>query len=312
MATQNPTLYLSSFFGEQDVVIDGSVPSDFNVISALVRRITENHIPGSDAELFTNAVLTRERAAPTLVGNGVALPHARIDGLSRPYMALGVYPKGLPSPEGDEPIRLVFLLLVPEQQPSRYLQILRALANLLQDHESVDRLVAMDDPDEIMNFIRRSEMRLPDYICAGDLMEEVTMLLPDTAPIGDALDAFMLQGKGEIPIVDAERKPVGVVDSRALLACFVPRGALRIFRNRTFSHDETMEALSARVRESHRQCVTTEMRTDFCSCTVDTPAREVAALLGDSNALKCYVTDRAGRLAGVIRLAGFFRRILKD
>ena len=312
MATETNAVYLSGFFSEEDIVFDQTVPSAYNMIHALVGLLVANHLPGFKAETIVDAVLRRERLSPTVVGEGVALPHARIEGIERPYLALGVYPAGLPTPEGGKPVQLVFLLLVPEHQPARYLQILRALANLLREPGSAERLAAMRDSAEVMRFLRRSEMKLPDYICAGDLMSAESDALREDEPLSDALDRFMDLDKVELPIVDAAGRLIGAVDTHALLGCFIPKGFRKLFPTLKNTPANTMEPLAERLRQTRGTKVREAMNPDVCTCLVDTPAREIAADLAERNAVKAYVVDKDGRLIGVIPLAQFFRRILRD
>ena len=311
MAEAN-AIYLSAFFSEADIVIEQTVPSFYNMIHALVGLVVANHLPGVKAEPIVDAVLRRERVSPTVVGEGVSLPHARIEGIERPYLALGVYPAGIPSAETEKPVRLVFLLLVPEHQPARYLQILRALANLLREPGAVDRIAAMGDADEIMRFLRRSELKLPEYICAGDLMTASPESLSANAPLAGALESFMAGDKVELPIVDDDGRLVGAVDTHAMLGCFIPKGLRKLFPGAKGDLDSNMAALAQRLRDAHRTRVRDAMNTDVCTCQVDTPAREIAAELAERNAVKCYVLDKEGRLIGVIPLAQFFSRILRD
>lgn len=312
MATEANSVYLSSFFSEADVVIEKTVPSVFNLVHALVGRLAANHLPGVDPAPIVDAVLRRERAARTVVGEGVALPHARIEGLSRPYLALGVYPAGIPAPEGEAPVRLVFLLLVPESQPARYLQILRALSGLLREPGMAERLARAGSAEEVMRLLRRNERRLPDYICAGDLMDADPERLRAAEPLSAALEAFMAEEQTELPIVDEEGRLVGAVDSRALLGSFIPHGFRKLFPALQSAPAPTLGALAERLREAHRTRVCEVMNVDLCTCSPETPAREVAADLAERNVTRCYVLDAARRLVGVVTLAGFFRRILKD
>ncbi len=312
MDTEANSVYLSSFFSAADVVVGREAPSEFNLIHTLVGRLAANHLPGVDPAPIVDAVLRRERASRTVVGEGVALPHARIAGLDRPWLALGVYPEGIPSPEGGAPLRLVFLLLVPESQPARYLQILRALANLLREPGMAGRLAGVASGEEAMRLLRRSERRLPDYICADDLMDPADARLRAAEPLSAALEAFMAGGETELPIVDEEGRLVGTVDSRALLGCFIPTGFRKLFPVLQRSPAPTMGALAERLREASRIRVAEGMNTDVCTCTAETPAREIAADLAERNATHCYVLDGGRRLVGVVTLSGFFRRILKD
>lgn len=312
MAEEKNSIYLSSFFSEEDIVFDKTVPSQFNLLHDLVERVVRNHLPDVRAESILDEVLHRERCSPTVIGNGIALPHARIVGLDKPYIALGIYPAGIRPSEKEDPVKLVFLLLVPQSQPARYLQILRSLSNLFRDKDTVDRLAYSESPEHVMQFLRRSEMKLPDYICAGDLMSSVYDRLGVDEPLSKALDSFMLNDKLEIPIVDEHSRLAGAVEVHALLECFVPKGLRRFFPRLQENPAPTMEVLADCMHKAHSIPAKHAMKTDVCTCHVDTPAREIAADMAEQNATICYVVDKDKHLIGVVPLTQFFRRILKD
>ncbi|MCC6551883.1 MAG: cation:proton antiporter [Polyangiaceae bacterium] len=100
-----------------------------------------------DARRFAEAVLRREELAGTGVGDGVAFPHAEVEGLTDPALAFGRSRAGLDfdAPDG-EPARLVFLLLTPPREFDRELKLLAELARLLTRDEV--RRGLLDAPDE--------------------------------------------------------------------------------------------------------------------------------------------------------------------
>ncbi len=304
-------VYVSSFFSEEDIVIETIVPSVFNLVTMLVERLATNHLPDLDRASIVDAVLRRERTAPTVVGDGVAMPHARIEGISRPYMALGVFPSGVSMVEGEPPVKLVFLLLVPASQPARYLQVLRALANLLRLPGAVKKLAAMTSTHDVMQFMRRSELKLPAYICAGDLMT-TEVALRASEPLAHALDRLMETERSEFAVVDEDNRLVGTIGTHALLKSFVPKGFRKLLPAFLTGKINPMESLAKLIQATKCSPIADVMDLPECVCGIDTPAREIAADLGEKNALKCYVLDDEKHLLGVITLAGFFRRILKD
>lgn len=89
------------------------------------------------------AVLAREAVMSTGMGDGLAIPHARIDGLNRPILAVGVSKIGVDfnSPDG-EPATLIFLILTPQQDNSAQIEILADLARIFRDPDA--RRVAQD------------------------------------------------------------------------------------------------------------------------------------------------------------------------
>jgi Kef-type K+ transport system membrane component KefB/mannitol/fructose-specific phosphotransferase system IIA component (Ntr-type) len=80
------------------------------------------------------AVLERERIAPTGLGDEVAIPHAAVEGLTKPLLALGLSPHGIDfdAPDG-RPARLVFLLLIPPKAYEQEVRILASIARAVYD-----------------------------------------------------------------------------------------------------------------------------------------------------------------------------------
>ncbi|SVE42194.1 uncharacterized protein METZ01_LOCUS495048, partial [marine metagenome] len=86
-------------------------------------------------------LLTRETSLSSYLGEGVALPHARVK-MKRPYaLAIGRCPAGLSfdGKETYEEVRFVFLLLANEKAKN-YLSFLAALARNFQDKAVMDHL----------------------------------------------------------------------------------------------------------------------------------------------------------------------------
>jgi PTS system nitrogen regulatory IIA component len=92
----------------------------------------------------------REKLGSTGLGQGVAIPHARIKGLAKAVAAF-VRPK-LPiqfdSPD-DDPVGCFFVLLVPAQATEQHLQILANVAQMLSNAQFRDRLGESKSQDEI-------------------------------------------------------------------------------------------------------------------------------------------------------------------
>jgi PTS system nitrogen regulatory IIA component len=87
-----------------------------------------------DADLVTSEILKREELGSTGMGGGVAIPHARILGLSRPFGILAQLKKAIDFAAIDEkPVDIVFMLLLPGAQESEQLNVLASVARRLRD-----------------------------------------------------------------------------------------------------------------------------------------------------------------------------------
>ncbi len=86
-------------------------------------------------------LLERERLGSTGLGHGIALPHARVAGVTE---ARGAFVQLQSAADFDaldqQPVDLVFGLLVPEEATEEHLQLLAKLATLFSDQAFCQRL----------------------------------------------------------------------------------------------------------------------------------------------------------------------------
>lgn len=112
---------------------------------------------GLDARLVHDAVLERERLGSTGVGEGVAIPHARIETLSRPVAGFARLLEPADFEAIDErPADLIFMLLAPTDSGADHLRALARAArvfrqerirNALRQAQSAETVLAILAPD---------------------------------------------------------------------------------------------------------------------------------------------------------------------
>jgi mannitol/fructose-specific phosphotransferase system IIA component (Ntr-type) len=87
--------------------------------------------------------------APTGLGDEVAIPHAQVEGLTKPVVALGLSPAGIDfdAPDG-RPARIVFLLLLPPKAYEREVRVLAALARSVFDDAAREALLGATSSED--------------------------------------------------------------------------------------------------------------------------------------------------------------------
>jgi nitrogen PTS system EIIA component len=107
-----------------------------------------------DANLVRMALLKREDLGSTGTGGGVAIPHARIADLKKPFGTLVRLKQAIDFDAIDgEPVDIVFLLLLPAQSGDP-LNALASVARRLRDPESLRRLRGAADDAELYRAIQ--------------------------------------------------------------------------------------------------------------------------------------------------------------
>ncbi len=96
---------------------------------------------GVDPRTTFEAVLLRERLSGTGVGEGVAIPHARVQGLTRPVAGFARLETPVEFDALDErPCDLIFMLLAPAERGGDHLKALARVSRFLKRADIRDRL----------------------------------------------------------------------------------------------------------------------------------------------------------------------------
>jgi PTS system nitrogen regulatory IIA component len=96
---------------------------------------------GIEAATVTAAVNDREQLGSTGFGHGVAIPHAKIDGLAQIYCLFARLGEPVDYKAIDgRPVDLVFLLLSPPNAGAEHLKALAAISRVTRDAATLERL----------------------------------------------------------------------------------------------------------------------------------------------------------------------------
>jgi PTS system nitrogen regulatory IIA component len=108
-----------------------------DAVRALLDALVESKaMPAGLLERALEGVLERERLGSTAIGNGVAVPHARVDELERFAVAFGHSADGIEFRALDgEPVYEVFLVLAPSGAAAEYLELMQQITRLVQDED---------------------------------------------------------------------------------------------------------------------------------------------------------------------------------
>jgi two-component system sensor histidine kinase KdpD len=106
------------------------------------------------------ALLKREQQGGTFVGDQVAIPHARIDGLQQSFVALGVCRSGIQDAQTGHVVQIMILLLSPTEPPERHVETLGIISRLVRDDQLLKEVLAAKKPIDIIKVIPLLEKRI--------------------------------------------------------------------------------------------------------------------------------------------------------
>ena len=301
------SLSLGSFFSADDILVHQENSSRNQVICTLLAHLTKGH-GIQNVEAYYNAIIEREEASDTVVSNGLAIPHARLENLQRPYVAIATSEKGIVFTEDKAPVHLVLLVLIPREQLGLYLQIIRALASVLRDPEAAQTAAKFKTPEEVMRFLEHGGMVLPDYVCAADMMNDTFNSLRDNDNLKTAIDTFIHKQISEIPVLDRDGDMVGIVSADALLKVCLPDYLLWMS---DLSPIINFEPFANVLHNEQNSWLSEILSGDFAAVQMASPAISVAGEMTRRNASICYVLN-GKRLMGTIDLPLFLNKVFRE
>ena len=120
---------LGDFVDDARVVVDLDVASRKRLFEQMAKLAVARGDDGPDLDSVLRALTRREKLGCTGIGNGIALPHGRIDGFQNPVVAIARLKTAIPydAPDGA-PVWLAVCLLAPVCANGIHLRLLAALA----------------------------------------------------------------------------------------------------------------------------------------------------------------------------------------
>lgn len=95
-----------------------------------------------------NELLKRETESSTFFNEGVAFPHVRVTGIRNPLLALGITPQGISDVQTETPVKLIFLIIAPKEDPNIQIRILGMVSRLARNETFVEQMLRSDSSEK--------------------------------------------------------------------------------------------------------------------------------------------------------------------
>ena len=112
---------------------------------------------GINSRTLLENLIKREKLGSTAVGNGIAIPHANINAIDRPFVFVSTLVNGLDFNSTDDlPVDIIFLLIAPDNKGSEHLQALALISRLLRNKELTTKLRGCKSAESALAVISQS------------------------------------------------------------------------------------------------------------------------------------------------------------
>jgi nitrogen PTS system EIIA component len=141
-----------------DLIYPATVRAKLNVDSKKALLVQAGHIAASalglDSAEVTEGLIERERLGSTGFGSGVALPHARIAGISGVRGLFFQLARSIDFDAVDSaPIDLAFIMLSPVDAGAEHLKALARVSRYLRDETQLKRLRGAESADALYTLL---------------------------------------------------------------------------------------------------------------------------------------------------------------
>ncbi len=159
---RDTSIRLTDAIREDRIILDLEATDAPGAIAEIIQRAATADVP-LEKRALTDQILARERSLSTYLGQGLAVPHARVEGLKSP---VAIFARSKPGiyfgPKPEDRAGLLFVLLTPSSQPRAQVRLLARIASLRESDYVWERLGDAADAAQVLDAIRSGEeMAIP-------------------------------------------------------------------------------------------------------------------------------------------------------
>ncbi len=150
------------FLSKKAILADIKTSKKEDIVKELVDALVgAGDIEKNSRNKIIDALMERESLGSTAIGQGIAIPHAKTDCVSKLVGAFGLSKKGVDFDSLDgEPVYIFFLLAAPQDSAGPHLKALARISRLFKDKYFRDNLRACEDDKAILKTIAQEDEKL--------------------------------------------------------------------------------------------------------------------------------------------------------
>lgn len=280
-----------------------------DLLRSMVHRLIGHHCPDGEHPDLESRVLERiverEERGATVLGRGVACPHALVPGFPGVGIAVARLRTSLDFGAAER-VDLVFLVVGNRTRASVMLKVLAEIARLASDRQVVSGLRAQQTPERLAGALKAQFHDIGIDLQAQDVMRDPHVYLTPDLPLTHVVREMLRYNVDAMGIVDGGHRLIGEVTSDLLFKLGLPEFFTQL---KSVSFIGDFDPFEKYFENEPGRSVGDVMSADFATVAEDTPILEVIFKLAVQQHAKVYVL-RHGVLVGVIDRSRVLEKIL--
>lgn len=148
---------ITELLTQETIAMDLSSTDKNGVIDELVNQLDKAK-KLNDVSVFKEAIYNREAQSTTGIGEGIAIPHAKVAAVDTPAIAFGKSKAGVDYQSLDmQPAHLFFMIAAPEGGAQTHLDALAKLSGILMDDKVREDLLNAASPQSVLQIIDKAD-----------------------------------------------------------------------------------------------------------------------------------------------------------
>lgn len=145
---------------DEQILIDLEPGDKKTILEEFVSALKKKGIIAGD-EIILEELLKREKLGSTGLEKGIAVPHALIEGLEGPLLALALIKEGVDFEAVDQmPTYIILLLLGNKDNPGLQLKILAHICRLVKETQFVEKAKDAKSSEDIRLILKEEEEKI--------------------------------------------------------------------------------------------------------------------------------------------------------
>lgn len=228
MLRRGQIMKLSSYLSEDKIISNLKGETFEELITNLLKELAKtNKQVKVEQEIMKKAILKRESEASTYIGNGVAIPHARLEYFDDIVVSIAFPEKNVTMKNimgEDEPVDFIVLIVADVLKNKNILKIMSGISRLcLKNKDVFKEILKYKSPEKTIEILNKMKIEIDHNITAEDLFTTSILPAKENNTLEDIAKRIIMDKVSGIPVVDNHNNFLGEITERELISFGMPK-----------------------------------------------------------------------------------------
>ena len=292
---------ITKFLTEESILILDSVKDKWELLDIMLEKVYESAAlkgkPEEKRQEVRDALISREKQMPTVMGGGFAFPHARVSELTIPAIVIVVVKNAVDfEAQSGEKVNFACMAVTPLENPTIALKVMSQICKYFAGEHTREAILAAQNANKLYQQIEEADIALDVTITAKDIMHEPIVSITPAVTLREVTRVMSDNHLIAVAVVDEEKKLCGHITCDRLFNFGLPDFFTQL---KSVSFISEFDPFEKYFYEEAHSSAKTVMTKDYCAVEPDATLLEIVFALTTLRQPKIYVVEN-DILLGVI------------